>query len=269
MKEAHFTYNDSIIYYSVEGNGTPVILLHGFAETSFVWKYQTEYLKKFCKVIVPDLPGYGKSSTLNISIEKTNIEDYADCIYALINFEEIDRCIIIGHSMGGYITLSFAEKYPEKIIAFGFINSTTTADSEEKKQMRLKGIDTIENYGAYSFVKNTTPNLFTQQYKELNTDKLNELISLGKAYNKSSLQQCYYAMMNRISKLNVLQSSNVPVLFIAGSDDKTIPLNNILAQFSLPEICYIHIINNVSHMAMWEAWEKVNGYLEKFINDQA
>ena len=262
-----FIYNKSEIFYKTEGEGNPLVLIHGFAEAGFVWNYQVEYLKNFFKVIVPDLPGYGKSTLLNIEPQKTTIEDYANCVYALIEHEKIDKCIIIGHSMGGYITLSVAEQYPEKITAFGFINSTAFADSEEKKQIRLKGIETIEKYGVYSFVKNTSPNLFTKQYKKENDNKIDELIELSKSYSITSLQQCYYAMMNRRDRTTVLKSKKFPVLFIIGKEDTAVPVSDILKQVSLPEISYIHILNNVSHMAMWEAADIVNDYLKEFVNE--
>lgn len=263
----NFTYNNTEIFYSVEGEGKPVIFLHGFAETSFVWHCQSTYLKKFCKVIVPDLPGYGKSSILPINPKNIRIDDYADCINALIENEKINKCIIIGHSMGGYIALSIAEKYPGKIDALGFVHSTAFADSEEKKQMRLKGIETIEKYGAYSFVKNTTPNLFTSRFKKENTEEVDELIKLSKTYTKESLQQCYYAMMNRPDRTSVLKNNKFTVLFLIGKEDAAVPVSDILKQVSVPDISYIHILNNVGHMGMWEAADNVNDYLEEFITE--
>ncbi len=76
-----------------------------------------------------------------------------NCIIAILKEENIKRCTILGHSMGGYITLALAENHPEILSAFGFIHSTAFADSEEKKQNRLRGIEMIENYGGYTFIK--------------------------------------------------------------------------------------------------------------------
>lgn len=123
-------YNNAEIFYEVHGAGKPVILLHGFAETGAVWFHQTNYLKNKFKIIVPDLPGYGKSPELNIETPETKIDDYADCIHALLNEENIKFCTILGHSMGGYITLSLASRYPELLNAFGFVNSTAFADGK-------------------------------------------------------------------------------------------------------------------------------------------
>ena len=73
---------------------------------------------------------------------------------------------MLGHSMGGYITLAYVEKYSEKLKAFGFVHSTAFADSEEKKQNRKRGIEMMGEYGSYAFIKNTTPNLFTPAFKK-------------------------------------------------------------------------------------------------------
>ncbi|HEY2726972.1 MAG TPA: alpha/beta hydrolase, partial [Parafilimonas sp.] len=170
-------YKGSKIFYEINGNKKPMlVLLHGFAETGAVWFHQTKYLQKSFTVIVPDLPGCGKSEELNIEASKTTIEDYADCIYSILKEENIKRCIILGHSMGGYITLAIAEHHSEILSAFGFVHSTAFADSEEKKQNRLRGIEMIENYGVHAFLKNTTPNLFAQKFKNEHADEIDQLI---------------------------------------------------------------------------------------------
>ena len=246
-----------------------LVLLHGFAETGAVWIHQTAYLQKHFTVIVPDFPVAENLMNLNIEASKTTIEDYADLYYAILKNENIKRCIILGHSMGGYITLAIAENHPEILSAFGFVHSTAFADSEEKKQNRLRGIEMIENYGGYSFIKNTTPNLFTQNFKNEHAYEVEQLIEQGKSFSKKSLQQCYYAMMNRPDRINILKNSKIPVLFIAGKQDNAVSLNDILKQVHLPEISYIHILNNVGHMGMWEAADLVNEFVEEFVNGTA
>lgn len=263
-------YKGSKIFYKVHGNAKPtLVLIHGFPETSAVWSHQTAYLKKHFTVIVPDLPGCGKSDELNIEASKTTIEDYAASVYAVLEKENIKRCVILGHSMGGYITLALAEHHPEILSAFGFVHASAFADSEEKKQNRLRGIEMIENYGGYSFIKNTTPNLFTQSFKNAHASQVEQLIEKGKLFSKKSLQQCYYAMMNRRDRTNILKSFKIPVLFIAGKRDNAVSLNDILKQVHLPEISYIHILNNVGHMGMWEAADLVNEFVEEFVNGTA
>jgi pimeloyl-ACP methyl ester carboxylesterase len=168
--------------------------------------------------------------------------------------------------MGGYITLAFAEKYPEKIKAFGLINSTAFADSEEKKQNRLKGIELIEKYGSHAFLKTTIPSLFSEAFRKEHAEVVNELVEEGKQFSKQSLQQYYYAMMQRPDTTSVIKKSKKPVLFVMGTEDVAAPLNDVLKQVHLAEIAYIHIIENIGHMSMLEAPDSLNSILKDFAN---
>ncbi len=165
--------------------------------------------------------------------------------------------------------LAIADKHPEILSAFGFVHSTAFADTEEKKEIRLRGIEIIENYGGYAFLKSTTPNLFAQKFKDEHSSEIIQLVEDGKLFSKKSLQQAYYAIMNRNDKTTVLKEMHLPVLFIAGKEDNAVPLNDVLKQVHLPEISYFHIINHVGHMGLWEAAEVVNEYLEEFVNETA
>src|SRR5436190_17083669 len=119
MHKKHTT-TDAEIYYNVEGEGFPVVLLHGFGEDSNIWNKQLALLKNHSKLIIADLPGSGLSTiAAGLNNEPSAIEFYADCIYNLLVAEKINKCIMLGHSMGGYITLCFAEKYQAMIKGFG------------------------------------------------------------------------------------------------------------------------------------------------------
>ena len=262
-------FQGSEIFYDVYGEGVPVVLIHGFAETSKVWHKQIDELKKICRLITPDLPGSGRSGTLPIEIDKFSVPDLAACLTAVLQNENIEKCIMLGHSMGGYVMLDFAEKHPQRLIAFGFLHSTAFADSEEKKQNRQRGIELIEAYGSYSFLKNTTPNLFAEIFRTEHPEEVSDLIEDGKRFGKQSLQQYYHAMMQRPDRTHVLKNSTVPVLFIIGSDDVAAPLNDLLKQVHLPGISYIHILEHTGHMGMWEAAAVFNDHLEEFINESA
>ncbi len=257
------------LFYKKEGAGFPVLFLHGFAEDSDVWKHQLSFLQSFATVIIPDLPGSGQSEILQKKDgSDVTMADYADCIYDLIIHENISHCFVFGHSMGGYITLALVEKYPGIIQGFGFVQSTAFADGEEKKAMRLKGINTIEQYGSYAFIKSTTPNLFSDEYKATNGDEIESLINKGNRFSKTALQQYYNAMRLREDKTDVLKNNVVPVLFIIGKEDKAAPLADLLKQVYLPSVSYIHVLGVVGHMGMWERRDEVNENLFSFIKNE-
>ncbi len=260
-------YKNKPLVYFVYGEGSSLILLHGFAETNTVWKNQAESLRGSFKLIIPDIPGSGESALFDSGDEHLTVEALAESINSILINEKIEHCILLGHSMGGYITLSFAEKYPEKLKAFGLVNSTAFADSEEKKQNRLRGIEIMQSYGGYAFIKTTTPNLFSGVFKQKNQPVIDELIEEGKDFKTENLQEYYYAMMNRNDKTDVLEKSSIPVLFVVGTEDVAAPLKDLLKQVRLPEVSYIHIIEDTGHMSMLEAPEKLNRILKQFVNE--
>ncbi len=258
-----FVYQDATLNYTDAGSGDTLVLLHGFGEDSSIWNEQVNLLKTHCRVIVPDLPGSGQSEIPQG--ENVSIDDYAECLNALLNEEKINSCILLGHSMGGYITLAFAKKYPEKLKGFGLVHSTAFEDSDEKKATRKQGIRMIAEHGAFVFLENTTPNLFSKNFKANHSDIVAAFIEQGRSFSNEALIQYYTAMMNRPDTTAVLKNATVPVLFVIGSEDVAAPLNDLLKQVHLPANSHIHIIEGVGHMSMMERPEELNTYVLQFV----
>jgi len=265
-----FVYQQLTIHYRVEGKGQPMVLIHGFGEDGHIWDEQVAFLKEHCQLFIPDLPGSGLSPVNDVSDtlqqQLSTIPFYAECIHALLKEENIQRCTMIGHSMGGYITLAFTEKYPQAVAGFGFVHSTAFADSEEKKATRQRGIELMGQYDGYSFLKNTIPNQFGEAFKKEHPGKIDTLIEAARQFDTPALQNYYRAMMARTDKTSVLRGSKVPVLFIMGTEDLAAPIKDVLQQVYLPQYSYIHVLERAGHMGMWEAPGKVNQYLLEYIN---
>ncbi len=277
------TWSGGTIAYTIYGEGVPVILLHGFGEDSSIWNRQVDFLQQHCKLIVPDLPGTDSSQWIDVNGQWSmvnravnsltidhsplppSIDHLADSIYELLLQENISSCYLLGHSMGGYITLALAEKYPTLLKGFGLIHSTAFADSEEKKKNRIRGIEMMEQYGGHSFLRTTIPNLFGEKFKETDSTAINQLIEQAKTFSTVSLQAYYYAMMKRPDRSHVLKSNPLPVLFVMGTEDVAAPLNDVLQQSHLPLISYIHILDGNGHMGMWESTDRMNQLLLSFI----
>ena len=269
MKE--ITFQEKQIFYRTEGNGQPLILLHGFAEDGNIWNFQVEKLKENFYVIVPDLPGSGQSEMLEGDI---SIEDYAEVIKAIAdkeiiqarkNKERKNLLTLIGHSMGGYISLAFAEKYPELLNAFGLFHSTAYADDLAKKATRRKGIEFIRKNDVSTFIKSTTPNLFSEKTKKENPDVVETVITQYKNFSGEALIQYYEAMIRRPDRTSVLRSFRKPVLFIIGRQDTAVPLQSSLEQCYLPAVSYLHILKNSGHMGMLEDENAATAFLLNFL----
>ena len=248
------------ISYEDTGHGDVLVLLHGFGEDGTVWKHQVLEFQERYRLIVPDLPGSGLSP-LSIS----TMETLAAHIKSLLDNEKIRHACLIGHSMGGYVALAFADAYPEMLKGLGLFHSTAKADSPEKQQARKKGITFIRENGSAPFLKQSTPNLFAEKYKLENPGEVSALIQRGATFNPESLIAYYEAMLRRPDHTKVLESMRVPVLLIAGALDTAIPLPESLSQAAMADTTYFHILEDAAHMGMWEAKELAGKALYQYL----
>lgn len=256
-------YQNKKIHYRVIGKGKPVFLIHGFGEDGEIFNKQATYLQEKFQLIIPDLPGSGQSEM----IADMSIEGMAEVIHEIIHQENIEACPVIGHSMGGYITLALMEKYWNHVTAFGLFHSSAFADSDEKKETRRKAIEFIRQNSAYEFLKTAIPNLFAEDSKTTLEPAIDQLIEAGHNFSNEALVYYYEAMINRPDRTEILRQTTLPVLFIMGKYDKAVPMEDSLQQSHLPEKSYIHILQNSGHMGMLEEAEHCNRILEKFLLD--
>ena len=145
MKEDHLLIDNKNIFYRIMGTGTPVVLLHGFGEDGNIWKKQ--HGLPGVQLIIPDLPGSGKSELT----EDMSMEGMARTIHQVLEKLNISNFILIGHSMGGYISLAFAALYPDGLKALGLLHSSAFADTEEKKLPAKKALTSPVITGPLNF----------------------------------------------------------------------------------------------------------------------
>ena len=226
-----------------------VVLIHGFAEDVQIWENIIPELQTEYRIIAPDLPGSGSTA---VNTEGITMDSMAEFIREMLEKHNIDTCSMIGHSMGGYITLAFAEKYPEKLNRFGLFHSTAYADSEEKKEARKKNIDFIQKHGSAKFLAQSVPNLFSEETRKKSPELVKNMIERYSNFSPDSLVNYTRAMMNRPDRIEVLKTFAKPVLFIMGENDTAVPLEQGLKQCSIPEFSYIYIATHSGHLGMLE-----------------
>ena len=255
------TYRHNTIAYEDTGHGHPVVLLHGFGEDGTVWKHQVPWLADHYRVIVPDWPGSGLSPRAT----SPSMETFAELLRALLDHERIDQACVIGHSMGGYVLMAFAETYPGYLSGLGLFHSTAFADSEERKQARLRGIAFIRANGAAPFLRQATPNLFADKFKAEHPAAVAAQVERVGSFDPEALIGYYEAMMRRPDRSEVLAGVTTPVLFIGGAKDIAIPLEETLRQVSLPTLAFVHLLEDSAHMGMWEEQAASDKALDEFL----
>ena len=178
---------------------------------------------------------------------------------------EPEGAALIGHSIGGYVALAFAEKYPEYLKGLGLFHSTAYPDSEERRTNRKKAIESAKNNGVRSFLKTMIPNLFSPNSKEKMPNTIDEFIIRTNNFSADTFVSYYEAMMQRPDRTSVLKNLKIPMLIIAGKYDNAAPLNDLLKLCHLPEISYFHILSDSGHMGMIEEVEKSNQILNDYL----
>ena len=249
--------------YRKSGTGNAFVVIHGFGEDSTVFDHFIPALSKTSQLILPDLPGCGASDEWQQ--EQLLIEDMADAIHAILQHEKIERCRIMGHSMGGYITLAFAANFPDTIQAIGLLHSTAYADTPERIQKRRQAIEFIEKNGALAFLQLSTPGLFSPEFRTSHPNIINSLLASMQNVSAQTLIQFYRAMIARKNRLQVLQNIQVPAMLIAGEKDEIIPVATLIEQAKLTPKAYIHVIKSAAHMSMLETPDQLGEIFAAFL----
>ncbi|MBW6479513.1 MAG: alpha/beta hydrolase [Bacteroidales bacterium] len=253
-------FKNGSINFEEYGSGDVLILLHGFIESLKIWYDFKEKLAKNFRVVLIDLPGHGKSSILN---EVHSMEMMADSVKAVADHLNISSAVIIGHSMGGYVSLAFARKYSSLLRGMGLFHSTSLADSDENKEARERTIEIIRNNHS-RFLMNFIPDLFAPETREIHKSEIQILVDEAMSMNPHALIAAQLGMRDRTSTLDVLINAPFPVMFIAGQKDSRVPFENIWVQMALTETAYSLILRNSGHMGYIEAREKTLDFVENF-----
>ncbi|UHA74760.1 alpha/beta fold hydrolase [Paenibacillus sp. 481] len=242
----HYSVNENVHVYAVDqGEGVPVILLHGYCGSSQYWSKVAPSLSAHYRVITPDLRGHGKSDAPNGAY---TIEQMADDVLGLADKLGLDQFVLLGHSLGGYIALSVAERYSERLLGFGLIHSTAYPDTEEGKQNRLKAVETIQAQGIASFVDNLVPKLFAPDHAQSAAAQLAR--EIGYHTPPQGAVGAALAMRERLDRTSVLHTTSLPVLLVAGEQDQIVPAEKLFI------VDGTHItqaaMKGVGHMGMFE-----------------
>ncbi|MEA5138352.1 alpha/beta fold hydrolase [Arcicella rigui] len=233
-----------------------VVLLHGFGEDSTIWSGYVPFLQKDFFIITPE---YARLSHLK------TIEQYADFVNDIVVASGFEKCILIGHSMGGYIALAFAEKYAEKVLGLSLFHSTAFADSDEKKVARSKNVEFLKTHGTEAFIKATTPNLYAETFAKKYPEIIQKHILASSTLPVEALIAGMEAMRERPDRKHVLKSLRCPVMFIIGEKDKSVAPADAKAQIMIPKFFSSLILDEVAHMGMIEEPEDCLKFVGKFL----
>jgi pimeloyl-ACP methyl ester carboxylesterase len=203
------------------GSGRQVIFLHGFCETKEIWLALAGRLAKDYQVFLVDLPGFGNNPELQHDL---TLEAVAVWLQEWMDELNILNPIVIGHSLGGYVTMALTELMPSRLAAIGLFHSSAFGDDEEKKRTRDKTYDFVAKHGLSKFLNSFVPPLFAEPQREDYKSHIMQLIEMGEKGSPSAVLSYILAMRNRKDRFEVWQQFSGGKLFFAGEVDTAIPL---------------------------------------------
>ncbi|KRD11667.1 alpha/beta hydrolase [Flavobacterium sp. Root901] len=253
-------YKNTKISFTDSGEGNAIVLLHGFLENKTMWKEYVELFSKKYRVITIDLLGHGESDCLGYVHE---MEDNAGAVNEVLEYLKIEKAAILGHSMGGYAALAFAELYPEKTQKIVLQNSTSKEDSAEKKLNRTRAIKAVkQNY--VNFVSLAIANLFSENNRTRLADEIEKVREQALKTPLQGIIASLEGMKIRKDREWLLHENRFSVLLILGKKDPVLNYEENLAQIEDTTVELISFEDG--HMSHIENKEELKPILLDFFN---
>jgi len=256
--------NGATISYDDLGEGKiPILFIHGFPFDKSSWQPQMEFLKTSHRVIAYDIRGFGKSTPGN---EKASISIFADDLIKLIDGLQVEKVIACGLSMGGYILLNAANRYPEKFAALILSDTQCIADTPEAKEERYKTIEQIKTGGLNDFAEGSVKNLFYQESLETKKEVVEKIKDIILSTSPETITGTLEALAGRDETCFSLDNISVPTLILCGKEDKITPL--VQSEFLHKGIknSTLHSIDKAGHLSNLEQPNEFNEHLNHFIS---
>jgi len=255
-------YKNATINYSVEGKGDVIVLLHGFLEDISMWNTLKQQLLPNNKVICIDLLGHGKSECIGyvhtMSMMATTVKN-------ILDIENITEATFIGHSMGGYVALAFAKKHVKYLTGLCLLNSSSQADSEERKVIRLRAIEMAKtNYKA--LVSMSITNLFLKDIRKTIVPIINNCKEIALQTSVQGYIACAEGMRIRENTEEVLKTFKEKKLLITGKKDPVLVYDSIVKEAERTNTPLITLSNG--HMSHIENVDELIVAIQSFLKEK-
>ena len=248
------------VRYSDTGKGRVIVLLHGFLCSHEIWDGFIKSLSNKFRVIAIDLPGHGETPSIGYY---HSMELLAQSVKAVLDKCGVRRYAIAGHSMGGYAAMAFAELYPENVSGLCLFNSTSYADSEDKKKDRERVIRLVKREHKH-YVAEVVTSLFAPENVPKLKKEIEKVKSIAEKVTKQSIINSLEGMKERKSRDLIFKFATYPVLFVVGKKDSVIDYETMYPQMGLCKYPSVVMLDNAGHMGFYEAPKETVKGLRKF-----
>lgn len=258
-----FKYASGRVHYTDSGDGQVVMLIHGYLETTEVLSGFAKKMAEKFRVISVDLPGHGES----VNTEKIlTMEFMASILAKLIQELKIEKIFLTGHSLGGYVTLAFAELYPDMLSGYCLLHSHPFADDKEKIEKRNIEIGIVEKGKKDFFIPGSITKLYAAENIPLLGGALKHTIDVALRMPDKTIVSILKGMIARPSRVAVMESGRVPFLWILGASDNLINCEEVQSKIKMPQNSKIVVLHNSGHMGFIEEEERSVEIISEFVD---
>ncbi|MDR7415716.1 MAG: alpha/beta fold hydrolase [Armatimonadota bacterium] len=254
------------LYCEDTGKGLPVLLLHGFPLSSGIWAPLRDLLAPHCRLITPDLRGFGRSEKPE---GPYTMETFAEDVLGLADALGLDRFVLGGHSMGGYVVFRVAGRAPERLMGLVLVCTRAEPDTEEGKARRRQAIEAIRAEGPSAFLEAFLPNLLGATTRASHPEILEHLRELAASVPAHVLVGCLQGMMERPDSRALLPGLGMPALVVGGEEDPVTPPESARTMAERLPRAQLVLLPRCGHTPSLEAPEALARALADFLRPLA
>lgn len=254
-------YKNEDVAFSDTGKGRAVILLHGFLGSHKIWEKTIANLSRSYRVIAIDLPGHGNTPCFGYA---HSMDLMAKCVKAVTHKLKLKKYVLIGHSMGGYAALAFADLFPDHIAGLCLYHSTSYPDSPEKKKDRLRAIHAVKADKSL-YTKATIKNLFAKKNLKYLKEEISFANDIAKKTSKKGIIAALHGMRDRPARDIILGLVKYPILMVIGEHDNILPVDQLLEQAAQLKNGTVLYLEHDGHFGFLESPRESNKALRKFL----
>jgi len=260
----NITINNLSVFTSGDDDKTPIIFVHGFPFDHYMWEKQIKELNDDHYCIAYDIRGLGQSAAGDGQL---TIESFVDDLENILNVLKLDKPILCGLSMGGYISLRTVERIEERFRALILCDTKSLADDNEGKLKRAAAVKLINDEGVENFVNQFVPNCFSDSFMAGYKNEFEKVLTRSRLSSPGGVKGCLLAMAGRTDTTHYLPEINIPVLLICGREDKLTPPDVMKPMSEKIKDSKILIVESAGHMTPIEKPEIVNKEILRFLSE--